>query len=84
MLPAGRWYESAHGVAHLTSQLVLEGTRHRTSSQIAEQIAFYGASLTCTATPDRAFLSLFCLSRHFRPMAEARHGNTFRGHHPRT
>ena len=61
---AGKWQEPAAGLAQLTARLLLEGTATRTARQIADEVAFYGASLECEAGPDRATLTLYCLSRH--------------------
>lgn len=64
VLPAGRWYDPAPGTSLLTARALLEGTRTRSARQIAEEVAFYGASLDCEQGFDRATLTLYCLSRH--------------------
>ncbi|UPL51164.1 M16 family metallopeptidase [Hymenobacter sublimis] len=61
---AGKWYEPAPGISLLTARMLLEGTRTRTARQIADEIAFYGASLECEQGFDRATLTLYCLTRH--------------------
>ncbi|MCC2547492.1 insulinase family protein [Hymenobacter sp. BT175] len=61
---AGRWYEPAPSVALLTARMLLEGTRTRTARQIADEVAFYGASLDCEHGFDRATVTLYCLTRH--------------------
>jgi predicted Zn-dependent peptidase len=61
---AGKWQETAAGLAQLTARMLLEGTATRSARQIADEVAFYGASLECEAGPDRATLTLYCLSRH--------------------
>lgn len=61
---AGKWQEPQPGLAQLTARMLLEGTATRTARQIADEVAFYGASLECDAGPDRATLTLYCLSRH--------------------
>lgn len=61
---AGKWAEPAPGVALLTARMLLEGTATRTARQIADEIAFYGASLECEQGFDRATLTLYCLTRH--------------------
>jgi predicted Zn-dependent peptidase len=48
--------------------MLLEGTRTRTARQIADTIAFYGASLECEQGFDRATLTLYCLSRHLEQL----------------
>jgi len=65
VFPAGKWYDPASGVSLLTARMLLEGTRTRTARQIADEIAFYGASLECEQGFDRATLTLYCLTRHF-------------------
>ncbi|HLK98125.1 MAG TPA: pitrilysin family protein, partial [Hymenobacter sp.] len=61
---AGKWYEPAPGISLLTARILLEGTRTRTARQIADEVAFYGASLECEQGFDRATLTLYCLARH--------------------
>ncbi len=64
VLPAGKRQEPAPGLAQLAARLLTEGTATRTARQIADEVAFYGASLECEAGPDRATLTLYCLARH--------------------
>lgn len=61
---AGKWQEPQPGLAQLTARMLLEGTATRSARQIADEVAFYGASLDCEAGPDRATLTLYCLTRH--------------------
>ena len=61
---AGKLAESRPGLASLTARMLLEGTSTRTARQIADQVAFYGASLDCDAGFDRSTLTLYCLTRH--------------------
>lgn len=61
---AGKWYDPSAGVSLLAARLLLEGTRTRTARQIADEVAFFGASLDCEQGFDRATLTLYCLSRH--------------------
>ncbi|QDA59633.1 M16 family metallopeptidase [Hymenobacter jejuensis] len=65
---AGKWYEPAAGVSLLTARMLLEGTSTRTARQIADEVAFYGASLECEQGFDRATLTLYCLSRHLEKL----------------
>ena len=64
VLPAGKRQEPAPGLAQLVARLLTEGTATRSARQIADEVAFYGASLECEAGPDRATLTLYCLARH--------------------
>ncbi|NML66173.1 insulinase family protein [Hymenobacter sp. RP-2-7] len=64
VVPAGKHHESAPGLAQLTARMLGEGTATRTARQLADEVAFFGASLECEAGPDRATLTLYCLARH--------------------
>ena len=64
VLPAGKRHEPAPGLAQLTARMLTEGTATRTARQLADEVAFFGASLECEAGPDRATLTLYCLVRH--------------------
>src|SRR5438094_122229 len=44
---AGKVAEPQLGLASLTARMLLEGTTTRTARQIADEVAFYGASLEC-------------------------------------
>ncbi|MCC3151508.1 pitrilysin family protein [Hymenobacter sp. BT770] len=61
---AGKMAEPRFGLASLTARMLLEGTTTRTARQIADEVAFYGASLECDAGFDRSTLTLYCLTRH--------------------
>ncbi len=61
---AGKIAEPRPGLASLTARMLLEGTITRTARQIADEVAFYGASLECDAGFDRSTLTLYCLTRH--------------------
>ncbi|MBG8554274.1 M16 family metallopeptidase [Hymenobacter guriensis] len=61
---AGKWYDTTPGASVLTARMLLEGTRTRTARQIADEVAFFGASLECEQGFDRATLTLYCLARH--------------------
>ena len=61
---AGKLAEPRPGLASVTARMLLEGTATRTARQIADEVAFYGASLECDAGFDRSTLTLYCLTRH--------------------
>ncbi|WP_210520701.1 M16 family metallopeptidase [Hymenobacter terricola] len=61
---AGKVAETRPGQASITARMLLEGTTTRTARQIADAVAFYGASLECDAGFDRSTLTLYCLTRH--------------------
>jgi predicted Zn-dependent peptidase len=67
---AGSWNEPQHGVAYLTGQMLLEGTRSKNASQIASSIDHYGAHLTITTRPDYSCIELVTLSKHLEPMLD--------------
>ncbi|HHB52377.1 MAG TPA: insulinase family protein, partial [Saprospiraceae bacterium] len=62
---AGRFYEKKHGVAKTTASLLKEGTEKYSSKEIAENIDFYGASLSTSATMDISLLQLYTLEKYF-------------------
>jgi predicted Zn-dependent peptidase len=64
VLPAGKRQEPRPSLAQLTARMLTEGTATRSAREIADTVAFYGASLDCEAGPDRATLTLYCLARH--------------------
>ena len=64
VLPAGKRQEPLPGIAQLAARMLTEGTATRSAREIADMVAFYGASLDCEAGPDRATLTLYCLARH--------------------
>jgi zinc protease len=65
---AGKWYEPVPGVSYLTAKMLLEGTSHHSAKQIADTIAFYGASIECQQGFDRSNLTLYCLSKHLEKL----------------
>lgn len=70
VLKAGKWYEPYSGVAYLTAKMLLEGTKSYSSQQIAEVIAYYGASLECNQGFDRSTITLYCLTKHFNSLIQ--------------
>lgn len=64
VLPAGKRQEPRPSLAQLAARMLTEGTATRSAREIADTVAFYGASLDCEAGPDRATLTLYCLARH--------------------
>ncbi|QKG57584.1 insulinase family protein [Hymenobacter sp. BRD128] len=64
VLPAGKRQEPQPGLAQLAARMLTEGTATHSAREIADTVAFYGASLDCEAGPDRATFTLYCLARH--------------------
>ena len=58
---AGKWYESAPGISHFTSQMLPKGTEGKSSFQIAEALDSLGAHLEISPGFDVVTLSLFSL-----------------------
>lgn len=52
------------GIASVTSELLTKGTKSRTAMQIADEVDFYGASLSSGSDWDGAYISLSCLKKH--------------------
>lgn len=65
---AGKWYEQQNGVSDLSSKMLLEGTLSLTAKQIAEKVAFYGASLDVNHGYDRTEITLYCLSKYLNEL----------------
>jgi zinc protease len=51
------------GLANLTAELLLEGTRHRKSTDISEEIEFLGASLDTSTSSDYTTVTLSVLKK---------------------
>jgi len=63
---AGRYYEKHRAVAKSTASLLKEGTANMSSSQIAETIDFYGASISTSANMDTSVIQLYALGKYFK------------------
>jgi len=65
LIDAGARHESAEhtGLAHLTSQLLTDGTAKRSALQISETLDFIGASLDTGCADDLATISLTILKK---------------------
>ncbi len=61
---AGKVYEEVKGTADLAAKMLFEGTANYTAKQIAEKIAYYGASFDNTPGYDRTEFTLYCLSKY--------------------
>lgn len=60
--------DQKYGVANLTAQMLLRGTKHRTSRQIAEATDFIGASLGADVRRERIDFAASMLSENFGAM----------------
>lgn len=67
---AGSLFESNPLVAAATNELIDEGTKNKTSVQIAEIFDYYGAYLQTECTADWASVSLFTLNKFLDPTVD--------------
>jgi len=65
VIDAGRPYESAPLVSRITQRMLREGTRSRSSSELAEYLDYYGASLSLPVQMDTANMVVQGLRKHF-------------------
>ncbi|MFD1188745.1 M16 family metallopeptidase, partial [Pontibacter rugosus] len=61
---AGKWYEDKKGVSDLAAKMLLEGSLNHTAKQIADKVAFYGASFESSNGYDRTEYTLYCLAKY--------------------
>lgn len=62
---AGRPYEKVQLAARTTASLLKEGTRQYSAATIAEQIDFYGGTLSIPINLDTSNIVLYSLNKHF-------------------
>ncbi|MEM9864429.1 MAG: pitrilysin family protein [Myxococcota bacterium] len=62
--------EGREGLSSLVAEMLREGTRRRTSAEIAERIEFLGADLGTGADEENLFLTFRCLSEHLEAALE--------------
>jgi len=65
VVDAGRPYESAPLVSRITQRMLREGTQQRSSSELAEYLDYYGASLSLPMQMDTANVVVQGLRKHF-------------------
>ena len=72
VFPAGRVHQSKALVAEAANQLLVEGTKNRTESEIAELIENKGAFIDCELDADTAWITLYCLNgkQHLKKVEE--------------
>jgi len=61
---AGIWFQSRALEAFFTGQMLEEGSRHYTASEIAEKLDDYGAFVHKKINRDNACIDIFSLSKH--------------------
>ena len=65
---AGRPFEHKRMVARATSRMLKEGTTNYSSAAIAEEIDYYGGTLSIPINLDTPSLILYSLTRHFEKL----------------
>lgn len=70
ILKAGRWHESKHQQALLTSLLLKEGTTSKSSNEINGIIDFHGAHIAVASSYDSTTIQLVTLVKHLQPMLD--------------
>ncbi|WP_266203132.1 M16 family metallopeptidase [Pontibacter kalidii] len=61
---AGKWFEDKKGTSDLAAKMLLEGSLNHTAKQIADKVAFYGASFDNNHGYDRTEFTLYCLAKY--------------------
>lgn len=62
---AGRYHEKYRSVAKTTAILLREGTKNMSSSEIAENLDYFGASLSTDASMDTSTIQIHCMGKYF-------------------
>jgi predicted Zn-dependent peptidase len=70
MFPAGSWYQTWPLTAYTVNNMLVEGTQHKKSLQIAELVEYYGAYLSCNIDKDNAFVTLVCMHKYIGEVME--------------
>lgn len=65
---AGRPYEAKKMVARATLTMIKEGTENYTAAEIAEQLDFYGSTLSFPVNLDTSNIALYSLTKYFEKM----------------
>ncbi|MFY0601173.1 MAG: insulinase family protein [Cyclobacteriaceae bacterium] len=65
VFPVGRSTENVLGITYFASKMLLEGTVNKSSSDIANELDYYGSHLEITPTLDHIFVRLYCLKKFF-------------------
>jgi len=63
VIPIGRWQEPAPGIAYFVSKMLTEGTRSKSSAEIASIFDFYGSHLDIIPTLDHISIKLYTLNK---------------------
>lgn len=66
VFPVGRYHEQVSGITYFVAKMLLEGTKTKSSADIANQLDFHGSHLEITPTLDYIFIKLYCLKKFFK------------------
>lgn len=61
---AGSWFESLKGLSYLSSKMMVEGSKTRTSKEIAECVANYGAFMEIHAGFENVNFTFYLMEKH--------------------
>lgn len=61
---AGKWFDHKKGTSDIAARMLLEGSLNHTAKQIADKVAFYGASFENNHGYDRSEYTLYCLAKY--------------------
>ena len=67
ILHGGRWYEQQWGASHFATNLLLKGTKTKTSAEIAQIFDLYGAHVDLNAGLDIISIALYSLNKYLEP-----------------
>jgi zinc protease len=67
ILQGGRWYEKHWGASHFATNLLLKGTKTKTSAEIAQIFDLYGAHIDLNAGLDIISIALYSLNKYLEP-----------------
>lgn len=67
---SGSYYETYPGTAYFTSAMLLEGTKHKSTQDIANIMDYYGATIATRSQADFCVVSLSTLYKHLNPMLD--------------
>lgn len=65
LVGCGQWHQTQPLQAMFTNRMLREGTRSKTSVQIAEKLDYYGAWLELSSSVNYAFITLYSLNKYF-------------------
>jgi zinc protease len=70
IIKGGRWFEKQWGAAHFATNLLLKGTRTKSSAEIAQIFDLYGAHLDINAGLDIISIAVYSLNKYLDPALE--------------